>query len=104
MPLLLIAIAAYVGRGFGDAYFRYYRFRDHMGQEAKFAGYYTDEKIQNSLRAAADSLGMPPGAESITIVHQAKGIALWSSYHEEITLPFGKRITLEFNPSAQTTP
>ena len=63
LPLLIIAVAAYFAVDFGEAYFRFYQFKDAMGQEARFATTKTDDQITTRLAALADTLQLPPGAE-----------------------------------------
>ena len=67
LPLLIIAVAAYFAVDFGEAYFRFYQFKDAMGQEARFATTKTDDQITSRLAALADTLQLPPGAELISI-------------------------------------
>jgi len=67
IPLLLLAVVAYLAIDFGEAYFRFYQFKDAMGQEARFATTKTDEQITSRLSALADTLQLPAGAELITI-------------------------------------
>ena len=38
LPLLVVAIGAYFAFDIGMAYFRFYQFKDAMGQEARFGG------------------------------------------------------------------
>jgi len=88
IPILILAVGAYLAYGFGEAYFRYYQFKDAMGQEARFATTITDEQITRRLSALADTLELPPGAE----------LAISSDYDEVITLPLKKERVLHFHP------
>lgn len=98
IPLLILALGAYVAVGFGEAYFRFYRFKDAMGSEARFATTRTDEQITGHLSALADSLELPPGAELITITRDPRTITISSDYDEVIKLPLKKERVIHFHP------
>jgi hypothetical protein len=104
LPLLILAVAAYFGVGFGEAYFRFYQFKDAMGQEARFAGDKTDAQITTRLSALADSLQLPPGAELITIDRTTTQIAISSDYDEVFRLPLNKEKVLHFHPAVTSRP
>jgi hypothetical protein len=98
IPLLIVAIAAYFAVDVGLAYFRFYQFKDAMGQEARFAGDRTDAQITTRLSALADSLQLPPGAELITIIRDPSVITISSDYDEVIKLPLKKERVIHFHP------
>ncbi|MFL5585597.1 MAG: hypothetical protein ACJ78K_12090 [Gemmatimonadaceae bacterium] len=98
--LLILAVGAYFAVGFGEAYFRYYQFKDAMGQEARFASDKTDEQIITRLSALADTLQLPPGADSISIQRSPTVITISSDYDVVIRLPFRKERVLHFHPVA----
>jgi hypothetical protein len=98
--LLVLALGAYVAIDFGEAYFRYYQYKDAMGQEVRFASDKTDDQITTRLAALADSLQLPPGAELITIDRNSGGISISSDYDEIIKLPLKKTRMLHFHPRA----
>lgn len=98
VPLLILAVGAYFAADFGAAYFRYYRFKDAMGQEARFASTATDQQITTRLSALADSLLLPPGAELITIIRSQSIVTISSDYDEIIRLPFKKERVIHFHP------
>jgi hypothetical protein len=100
IPLLLLALAIYFAIDFGEAYFRFYQFKDAMGQEARFATTRTDDQINGHLRSLADSLSMPPGAELISIERTQTSITISSDYDEVIKLPMNKEQVIHFHPSA----
>jgi hypothetical protein len=106
IPLLILAVAIYFAIDFGTAYFRFYEFKDAMGQEARFSSEHTDAQITTRLSALADSLGLPEGAELITIVRQpsSSSISISSDYDEIIKLPFKKERVLHFHPSGDSGP
>ena len=80
----------YFAIDFGEAYFRFYQFKDAMGQEARFATTKTDDQITSRLAALADTLQLPPGAELISIQRGQTTITISSDYDEVIKLPFKK--------------
>jgi hypothetical protein len=98
LPLLILAVGAYFAADFGAAYFRYYRFKDAMGQEARFASTVTDQQITGHLSALADSLQLPPGAELITVRRGPTIITIESDYDEIIRLPMKKERVIHFHP------
>lgn len=102
IPLLILAVVAYFAADFGAAYFRYYRFKDAMGQEARFATTATDQQITTRLAALADSLQLPPGAELITISRSQSIVTISSDYDEVIKLPFKKERVIHFHPSVMS--
>ncbi|MFL5485046.1 MAG: hypothetical protein ACJ793_05375 [Gemmatimonadaceae bacterium] len=100
MMLLILAVGAYFAVDFGEAYFRYYQFKDAMGQEARFATDKTDQQITTRLAALADTLQLPPGAEEVTIQRSPTVITISSDYDVVIRLPFKKEQVLHFHPVA----
>ena len=98
--LLILAVGAYFAVDFGEAYFRFYQFKDAMGQEARFATTKTDDQITKRLSSLADSLQLPPGAELITIERTPTVITISSDYDEVIELPLKKEHVIHFHPSA----
>jgi hypothetical protein len=104
LPLLILAVAAYFAVDAFEAYFDFYRFKDTMGQEARFAGEQSDERITKRLAALADSLELPPGAEQITIERTPQWVTISSSYVAVIPLPFNREKVIHFNPIARSKP
>lgn len=100
VPLLILAVAIYFALDFGMAYFRFYQFKDAMGQEARFAATRTDDQITGHLSSLADSLQMPPGAELISISRSPSVISISSDYDEVFNLPFKKEQVIHFHPTA----
>jgi len=98
--LLILAVGAYFAVDYGEAYFRFYQFKDAMGQEARFATTKTDDQITKRLSSLADSLQLPPGAELITIERTPTVITISSDYDEVIKLPLKKEQVIHFHPSA----
>lgn len=103
IPLLVLALVIYFAIDFGEAYFRFYQFKDTMGAEARFATTRTDDQINTHLRLLADSLQMPPGAELISIERTGTSITISSDYDEVIKLPMNKEQVIHFHPSATSS-
>lgn len=100
IPLLAISIIGYFAVHASDAAFTYYRLRDAMQQEARFAHRKTDDQIKTRLRAFVDSLGMPAGARTIDVRRTEQRIIIATDYAETIDFPFfSKRI--ELHPKAE---
>jgi hypothetical protein len=104
LPLLILAVVVYFAFDFGEAYFRFYQFKDAMGQEARFSTDRTDGQITKRLSALADSLQMPPGAELITIERTPTIVTISSDYDEVIKLPMKKERVIHFHPSVMSRP
>jgi len=102
LPILILAVAAYFAVDFGEAYFRFYQFKDAMGQEARFSSDKTDAQITTRLSALADTLQLPPGAELITIERTPAMITISSDYDEIIRLPLKKERVIHFHPSVMS--
>jgi hypothetical protein len=102
LPILLLALAAYFAVDFGEAYFRFYEFKDAMGQEARFSSDKTDAQITARLSALADTLQLPPGAELITIQRTPATITISSDYDEIIALPLKKERVIHFHPQVSS--
>lgn len=87
ISVLLVVTIAYFGFNIGEVYFRFYRLRDAMGQEARFANNRTDDAIRIRLAALADSMGLPVEAARVTIIRNANRIVISSAYSEHVELP-----------------
>lgn len=98
VTLLLVATIAYFGMNVGEVFLRYYRFRDAMTQEARFARQNPDDAIRTHLRARADSLGLPDEAGDVTVHRSANRITISSEYHESVEFPMYVRV-LRFAPT-----
>jgi len=98
VPLLLLAVVLYFGYPAGEAYFKFYQYKDAMGQEARFASTQTDEHIRRRLVSLADSLHMPTGAELVSIERASGTVTISAEYDEIIRLPFNKEKVITFRP------
>ena len=103
LPMLIVAIVVYFAIDVGQVYFRAYQFKDAMTSEANFASTLTDDAINRRLKALADSLQLPSGAELITIVRSTRSITISSDYDEIVRLPMKKEQVIHFHPEASAT-
>ena len=87
VSVLLAVTIAYFGFNIGEVYVRFYRYRDAMAQQARFAHNRDDNAIRLQLAAVADSLGLPDEAGRIIVTRDASGIVLKASYTEHVELP-----------------
>jgi len=102
LGVLLIVTALYFGANIGEVFLRYYRFRDVMQQEARFADVRPDSAIRNRLRASADSLGLPEDAGRVSIQRAQNSVIITSSYAELVELPLFVR-EFRFSPRVERT-
>jgi hypothetical protein len=103
VTLLLAVALGYFAINAGEVYLRYYRFRDAMAQEARFARQNSDDDIRRKLRAVADSLGLPEEAGSVTVRRATNRVTISAVYHESLELP-GLVRSVRFAPSVTTPP
>lgn len=98
--LVLLVGAAYYGMHIGGVYWRYYQLLDDMQQQARFASQRTDQAIQSTLIAQADSiLGEAPDFR----IHRGgrpNRITIETEYSESVDLPLFKR-TFVLRPRAE---
>jgi len=87
VSLLLGVTIAYFGFNIGEVYLRFYRLKDAMVQEARFAHNRADEAIRTHLAAVADSLGLPDEAGRMVIRRDATRIVISTDYSEHVELP-----------------
>ena len=99
--LLLLAGAGYFGFNVGEAYFRYYRFRDAMNQQAIFAAHESDAQIQRELSFFADSIGLPEDAKAVDVSRQNGVIDISADYTETVEFPYYVR-HIHFTPSVES--
>jgi hypothetical protein len=80
--ILVIAIIAYAGMHIGAPYMRFYRFRDAVDQQARYATFRNDDSIREEIWAAADSLGLPEEAYHVTVERAPSAIRIFGSYDD----------------------
>lgn len=100
LQLALIGAVAYVGVLVADDVMAYFRFKDAMKQETRFAETRTDADMKRRLRAFTDSVKLPPEAKDIQIVRNERAIRIWSEYDAELRLPGYNRV-IHLTPSAE---
>jgi hypothetical protein len=87
VSLLLAVTIAYFGFNIGEVYLRFFRLKDAMTQEARFAHNRDDNAIRLRLAAVVDSLGLPDAAGRVIINRDAGRIVIKSVYSEHVELP-----------------
>ncbi len=102
--LLLATVALYFGFNIGEVYWRFYRYRDAMEQEVRFASMRNDDAITERLTAVAESLGLPDAARPPKVQRDpsSRRILITAAYSERVELPGFVR-TFSFTPQAQGT-
>jgi hypothetical protein len=85
--VLLVVAIAYFGFNIGEVYLRFFRLRDAMEQEARFAHNRTDDAIRLRIAALVDSIGLPDEAGRLTIIRNNSRIMISSDYSEHVELP-----------------
>jgi hypothetical protein len=102
LMLLIVAAAGYFGMGVGEAFWNFYQYQDRMKTEARFAASRSDAVIKRRVAAFADSLGLPVGANNVTVRRGDHMIYIFADYDEHIVLPGFSR-DFHMNPSAAGT-
>ncbi|MDQ2890484.1 MAG: hypothetical protein M3R65_08020 [Gemmatimonadota bacterium] len=80
--ILIISILAYVGNHVSGPYVRYYRFKDAVAQQVRYATFRDDDGIRKEIWAAADSLGMPEPAYHVNVERVPGAIRVFSAYDD----------------------
>lgn len=80
--VLAIAIIVYLGVNIGAPYMRYFRFRDAVQQQVRYATFRNDDAIRQEIWAAADSLGLPEEAYHVTVERAPRSIRIFGSYDD----------------------
>jgi hypothetical protein len=102
--ILLLTAAGYFAVNVGEVYLRFYRFRDAMQQQVRFAHSRSDAEIKRQLAAFADSIDLPPEAGAgVRVRRTASTISVWSEYSERVELPLVAR-DMSFTPLAEGAP
>jgi hypothetical protein len=103
VQLIILGSLIYFGVFLGEDALSYYRLRDAMKQEARFAATRTDDQMRDRLRAFTDSVKLPDQARNINIVRGENRIRIWTEYDQEVQLPFNQSRTIHLRPSAEAT-
>ena len=101
LQILVAAALIYFGLLAGEDALAYYRFKDAMKNEARFASIRSDQEIRTRLRAFTDSVKLPPAAKEINIVREGNEIRIWSEYDQIFKLPFNKTRIVHLRPSVE---
>ncbi len=103
IQLVLVGGVIYFGLFAGKDLLDFYRFRDAIKQEARFATVRSDQQIKDRLPAFADSVGLPWEARDINVVREGDRIQIWSEYEKELKLPFEYQRLSNLRPSVERT-
>ena len=101
VQLAILVAIIYFGTYVGEDALSYYRLRDAMKQEARFAGHRTDQQIRDRLKAFTDSVRLPEAAQDIKIVREENTIHIWTDYDQEVKLPFNQSRVIHLRPSIE---
>lgn len=101
LQILILVGIVYVGIIAGQDALVYYRFKDAMKNEARFASIRSDTEIRRRLRAFTDSVDLPASAKEISVVREGNRIRIWSAYDKEFKLPLKKTKVVHLRPSAE---
>ncbi len=104
--LLQIAIVIGIisfGVKISDDVMAYYRYRDAMKQETRFAATRTDAEMMRRLKAFTDSVKLPPEAKDVNIVREPNRIRIWAEYDHTLEVPRVYTRTFHLRPSAERT-
>lgn len=101
VQLVILGGLIYFGVYLGEDALSYYRLRDAMKQEARFAAHRSDQQIRDRLRAFTDSVKLPDDAKDIQIVRDESTIHIWTEYDQEIQLPFNQTRIVHLRPSIE---
>ena len=90
ITLAVFAVAIYYGIGAGRSYLQYYRMKDEMRVQARFAGNLKDEDIRRRLRTKATELQLPSAAQRVAIQRRGRPreIVVTITWPDTIILPF----------------
>jgi hypothetical protein len=103
IQIAIVAIIIYFGLLAGEEALAYYRFKDAMKNEARFASIRSDQEIRNRLRVFADSVELPAEAKDVRVVREGNRIRIWSEYDQVFKLPLKKTRVVHLRPSVEKT-
>jgi hypothetical protein len=101
VQLAILVALIYVGMNAVPDLLDYYRLRDAMKQEARFATRRSDVQIKDHLRSFADSVGLPAEAQEINVVRDENTIHIWAEYDQPLRLPFDIKKSVHLRPSIE---
>lgn len=85
--LILIGSVVYLGVHVGAPYYRYYRYRDAIAQQLRFAVLRNDAVILHNIYAAADSIGLPYDAYDLNVTRTSNRIRITGAYDDVWEIP-----------------
>lgn len=88
LSVLIIVAITYFGVPIAGTYIRYYRFRNEMQTQARFAPSIDDSTIRRRLLLKIDELGLPDNARRLRIRRGSREIRIATRWQEPIELPF----------------
>ena len=103
VQLAIVAAVIYLGTLVAEDVMAYYRYRDAMKQETRFAPTRTDAEMKRRLRAFTDSVKLPLEAKDVQIVREENKIRIWAEYDAELRLPFSYSRVFHLRPSAESS-
>ena len=103
IQIAIVAALLYFGMLAGEEVLSYYRFKDAMKNEARFASLRNDQEMRAHLRAFTDSVELPEAAKDIRIVREGNRIRIWTEYDQVFKLPFKKTKVVHLKPSVETS-
>lgn len=103
IQIVILVGIVYFGVLAGKEALAYYRFRDAMKNEARFAASRSDVEMRTRLRAFTDSVELPIEAKDIKIVRAGNTIRIWSEYDQEFKLPFNHTKVVHLRPSVENS-
>lgn len=100
LQLLVLAFIGFFGADIGEVYWRYFRFKDAVEQEARFRSQKSIPEIRQRIRFLADSLGLPEEA-GIPVVRKTATQTLIESHYDDTLIFPGFRRDVHFEVKAQ---
>ena len=101
IQIVIVGGLIYFGIYAGQDMLEFYRFRDAMKQQARFAAGRTDQQIKDRLKAFADSVGLPDGASDVSVDRETNRIRISSEYSQPLRLPFDYQYSVRLRPAAE---
>jgi hypothetical protein len=100
LQLAIVAGFIYFGTVVAEDVMAYFRYRDAMKQETRFAPTRSDAEMKRRLRAFSDSVKLPLEAKDVQIVREDNRIRIWAEYDAELKL-FNYSRVFHLRPSAE---
>ncbi len=100
--ILLLMAVTYFGLPVAGMYVRYYRMKNEMQTQARFAPSIDDGTIRRRLLQTIDNLGLPVEARQLRIrrINRPREIIISTTWQETIILPFYTRVQ-RFRPQVR---